>query len=341
MIDHPFLRIAFRIGDSGYRFADAVWLSVLTGTWTGIEASLRHGQACASRSAAEGFPLGRDAVPAALRDFRYRRNLIAAEEAEAWLAAWDLDVEAWKGAVTRGLLAGHWHTSLDVTVRRYPPTDDRLAETAWADLVCSGRLETLVHDLAERVAVAGDPVPKSGASRHDAPGAPGWLRLPGTATEDLKATHEAFEARRRTAISPESVTAAITAHPLDWTCFDLVRAAFPGESMAAEAALRVREDGERLEDVAREVGQPLAVWRGFLAAADEGMRARIVGSSTGDLLGPLVEPDAFALIQIVNRRSPRADDAPLRDAVAENLWSRVAARAMESVRWEFPREGRV
>ena len=65
------------------------------------------------------------------------------------------------------------------------------------------------------------------------------------------------EQRRQQELSPEKLRAAIAARPLDWTYVDAVRLVLPTEAMAAEAALRVREDGETLDEVGRDVGAPV------------------------------------------------------------------------------------
>lgn len=66
--------------------------------------------------------------------FRYERNLVAAEEMEAWLDRWDLTVSEW-----RDYLRG---TAAD---------DDR---GDWVAAVCSGALERAAQDLAARAAAA-------------------------------------------------------------------------------------------------------------------------------------------------------------------------------------------
>lgn len=66
--------------------------------------------------------------------FRYERNLVAAEEMEAWLDRWDLTVSEWRDYL-RGTAA----------------VDDR---GDWVAAVCSGALERAAQDLAARAAAA-------------------------------------------------------------------------------------------------------------------------------------------------------------------------------------------
>jgi hypothetical protein len=66
--------------------------------------------------------------------FRYDRNLVAAEEMEAWLDRWKLTVAQWR-AYLRGTL----------------PDDD---QAPWVIAVCSGTLEREARQLADRAAAA-------------------------------------------------------------------------------------------------------------------------------------------------------------------------------------------
>jgi hypothetical protein len=314
--------------------ADAVLRSALTGQWPPLEAWLRHGAAAEERAAQEGSPLPPPEISAALRAFRYDRNLIAADEAEAWLSAWELSTETWKAAIVRQLLRRSWP---DVPPR-WAPADEALAARVWADLVCAGTLERLAADLAERAAIAGDEWRDVAADDAPLPPLPPWLGI--TASDEsvrrLRQMETAYNARRLREVSPDKVRAAIAARPLDWTRFEAAQLALPSEPMAAEAALRVREDGDALADVAADVGRPLDTWRGFLDSASSGLRSRLLGASEGALLGPLAEDDGHVLIHVVSRRPPEADDPEVWAHAEARVWAEVASRALEAVQWETP-----
>jgi hypothetical protein len=146
----------------------------------------------------------------------------------------------------------------------------------------------------------------------------------------------AAEQRRRQELSPEKLRAAIAARPLDWTYVEAVRLVLPTEAMAAEAALRVREDGETLDDVGRDVGAPVERWGGFLETAEAGLRARLVSASEGELLGPMREPAGLALLQVVTRRSPAESDPVVRAHAERYVWNQATSRALEAIEWERP-----
>jgi hypothetical protein len=330
----PLQRVAFRLDGASYRLADALLRAAVAGEWTAIEADLRHGVACELRAEDEDPPVTDEEVAAALRAYRYDRDLISADEAQAWLSAWDLSAGEWRDAIVRRLLRERWSAASCAA-----PDDESLADAAWADLVCSGTLETLVARLAERLAVSGTgaAVPPS---RSTEPVLPGWLGITETrddpAVRRLELIEREYVARRAHDISAERVTAAIAAHAFEWTYVEATQLAFPVEAMAAEAALRVREDGESLADVARDLDRPVERWQGFLDAADGTLKPRLSAAAAGELQGPYHDDRGYVLLQVTARRAPHAGDAAVRAHAESRLWSAVAARALSRVQWEAP-----
>jgi hypothetical protein len=330
----PFRRVAFRLDGAPFTMADAVLRAALTGQWPALETWLRHGAAAEGRANQEGSPLQAPDISAALRAFRYDRNLIAADEAEAWLSAWELSPDTWKAAIVRQLLRRFWPE----TAPQWAPTDEALAGRVWADLVCAGALERLATDLAERAAIVGDEWRDVAVDDAPLPPLPPWLGITASAetVRRLRQMETAYDACRSREVSPDKVRAAIAARPLDWMRFEAAQLALSSETMAAEAALRVREDGDSLADVAADVGRPLETWRGFLDSASSGLRSRLLGASEGALLGPLAEDEGYVLIHVLSRRPPQASDPEVWAHAEACVWMQVATRALEAVQWETP-----
>jgi hypothetical protein len=324
-------RVAFRVGETSHRLAEAVILSAITGDWTEIEAEIQAG----TRAQTQGPPASETDVAAALREFRYERQLISADEAREWLLLWELSAAEWKSAIERRLLRERGGASRDGA----PPADEALAANLWPDLVCSGRLERLTRRLAEYAAIAGDDAaPVAAEPLPGRPLLPAWTGLTDTwrdpAVRRLMRLADAFETRRQRAISDDQVREAIASRLLDWTWVDSVRLAFPTEAMAAEAAFRVREDGETLADVAVAVGRPLENWSGFLDEAAASERMTLASAQDGDLLGPFPRDASHALFQVLHRRLPDESDPTVRAHAERRLWSAVTERALARVSWE-------
>jgi hypothetical protein len=109
-------RLVFSAGAQDYRWADIVAAARSWGRWDGTERPARSS-------------LGEEEAEEAGEAFRYERNLLAAEEMEAWLGHW-------------GLTAAQWKSWL------------RGESDVWTEAVCSGALAGLARDLAARAAAA-------------------------------------------------------------------------------------------------------------------------------------------------------------------------------------------
>jgi hypothetical protein len=109
-------RLVFTVGEHDYRWVDVVAAARAWGRWEAATTPSRAG-------------VSDDELEEAGQAFRYERNLLAAEEMEAWLDHWGLTVAEWKSWL-KGEADG------------------------WPEAVCSGSLGRLAHDLASRAAAA-------------------------------------------------------------------------------------------------------------------------------------------------------------------------------------------
>jgi hypothetical protein len=112
-------RLVFSTGEQDYRWADVLAAARAWDQWDEIE----------RRAALRPSPASDEDVEQAGQAFRYDRNLLAAEEMEAWLEHWSLTVADWTS----------W-------LRGEPDV--------WSEAVCSGALAELARDLAARTAAA-------------------------------------------------------------------------------------------------------------------------------------------------------------------------------------------
>ncbi len=145
----------FEVGDESFRWEDVVAYGVLTGRLNSVEHRTRQGLAC------EAYVDARDdtdealeeAVDEAAAEFRYERDLVTAEEAEAWLADRELSADEWLGVVRRGVLREAFAAQLDAIVRAYPPDPTAVLESIRIEWLCGGE-NALADGLAEWAAAA-------------------------------------------------------------------------------------------------------------------------------------------------------------------------------------------
>lgn len=363
-------RPLFAADGRDYTGEDVVLAAVGRGDWADFVAGVARRLALARRAEEASLDLGAE-VEAAADRFREERDLLAAEEMEAWLDRVGLTAEAWLESLERGVLearAGSGDESLgpgEVAPAEVTPAE--VAEVIEAELIVTGALDRWSRALAGRVAVA-EPAPApapegAAAPSGDAPAsAMPALDGPGLAAIDHERAPERlahlawiereFGRFRDQLRNHEALAAHVAAHGLDYTAFELAVLRCPTLAVAREAALCVREDGMTLAAVAAEAELELEERDVILHELDEELRDRLVGAQPGDVLLPAPragaeeeaagEEDEAAdapdetveLVFVRSRRPPGLDDPLVRDAAERRLLAaEVRARSYDRIRW--------
>jgi len=115
-------QLIFCVGSEEYRWDDVILAAKLRGDWAGLEKELCEGMACVKRMDEAEEEIDAEELESAANDFRYERDLVTAEEAEAWLKQWNLTAEAWMDYIRRWVLRRKWADELAEIVARFPVT---------------------------------------------------------------------------------------------------------------------------------------------------------------------------------------------------------------------------
>jgi hypothetical protein len=343
-------QVVFTAGATPYSWRDVVLAAHLWGEWADLEAAARQGLACWERVEADGDEPSPDDVAREADAFRYARDLLSAEDMEAWLDRWGLDTEAWTDWVTRSVLRQRWADRLAEITAAHPVDGDEVAAVLHEEAVCSGALGRWAERLATRAAAfeqereaGGADALDDDAARHavETAAAASAAALPETSLEDRRArladlarVERAFQRFRRSALTPETVAHEIRAHRLEWVRLDCRYLRLSDEQMAREAALCVREDGADLATVGAEANAPVRQGRLYLDVVEAPLRERLVGARPGELVGPVASEGAFLLFEIQDKVAPSIDDPAVRQrAEAAALGGRIGREVTDRVHW--------
>jgi hypothetical protein len=306
----PSGRSLFTVEGRTYAWEDVLLGAELRGELGELERQTRQGLACVRRLAAEGAELQAETVRAAATVFRYERNLLAAEELEAWLDAHGLTAGDWNGYLRRLLLRERWAEELERIEAEFPVADEEVEAALTPEAVCTGFLRRAAEHLAEDAALAAANA--------------GVEASPDRATLIAALAQQAETARARVPDRAE-LEREIGAHALDWVRIEAETLELADVEAAREAALCVRVDRRSLADVAEESGVPATELVLYLGDAEPELRTALVSASPGELIGPLERGDAHLLLQLRAKTEPSADDPELERRAAAVL----AARAVE------------
>src|SRR5215204_258242 len=96
-------------------------------------------------------PPGRPASAAA--EFRYARDLVAAQDAVAWLQHWGLDRAEWMDCMRRAVARRSWAADLPRIAAAHAAPAEEVHAAMMPSALCGGQLKKMGEALARRAAV--------------------------------------------------------------------------------------------------------------------------------------------------------------------------------------------
>ena len=318
-------QLVFSVGDERYRWEDVILSARLRGDWADLEKELREGLACLKRLAEEEEEIDPDELQSAANNFRYGRDLVSAEEAEAWLNRWHLNAEEWMEYIQRHLLRQKWTGQLAEIRARFRVTKKEIQSNLQAEAVCSGHLARFARVLAAR------------AAAHARALEAGWVEHAEKSTEAAARVRVLEAGYRRFCdhvIDSRGLKGQVDSHRLDWIRFDCRYVLFPQEQMAREAALCARDDGMPLDEIAANANLALHEAAMYLDEIEPSRRGRFLSAEKGALLGPLDWDDAVGVFLIADKILPALEDPEIKQRAQEALLELEINREINNrVKW--------
>jgi hypothetical protein len=317
---------------------DLLAAGVVSGRWPQLEQEI-----------ADGLGLVAVAAPAdaevngVVRDFRFERNLLSAEDLRAWMGTRGLTLAGVKGVAARSLARAAGGTPEAV-----PPSSVALALPA--ELICTGALREIGFWLADRLlsaattrdgevdalplespavqrlvfaearTVAGGALPERGVERAG--------RLARIAA--LDEAHCEWEAA---GIGTPELTRRLHEKELEWARYELDELALASPGAAAEAARQLAE-GTPADQVADAAGVPLQRRAIMLVDAQPELARMLAGAVAGDVAGPWDEGTAHVVSHVRDRCTPELTDEPSVARARADLLAEMQTRLRAGrVRW--------
>ncbi len=310
---NPSDTVLFSTGRRNYSLADLIVAAELWGDWNDIEMETRQGIAFLKWAEQEGEELDDAEMESAANEFRYQRELITSEETEGWLEQWDLSFEEWMDYIRRSLSRRRAPVGVGDIQADHLPSKEEVDSCTYAEVVCSGRLNTLVRRLAGL------------ASAYERALEEQWVKeaFAGGSRKVLDRLQAAYETCCMNLITPEGIGNQVKSHHLDWIRLDCRYLLFPNEGMAREALLCLREDGLSVEQVAQSAASEVHADVLYLDEIDRELWNPFLAAREGDLVGPIRWNDQFALFLIREKILPSIDDLEIRRRSEETLLTAI------------------
>ena len=308
----------FAVDGEVYQWPDVFAYAKTSGRWADLVQSARAGVACAMH--ADASPTEEERlealVDAAGDEFRYARDLLTADEMEAWLAERGLTARTWLESVRRRVLLELWAEQVDDLVARYSPTSEDVDAALASDMVC----EDGHRALAERFAAVAAAAAAGGGVSPD--------------EDRYAALRAAAERFRATAVTDEALRREISSHQMDWVRIDCRAVEFEDQAEAREAALCLREDGLPLEEVAEAAHVSVGALSFYLDEIDTEERSRFLAAHSGSVIGPIPVEDVHILYHVDAKVMPSVADPAVHERASAIISSRaVEIEAQQRVQW--------
>ncbi len=337
-------RPVFEVGAVRYSWEDVALFATLTGQWPSLIREIHEGIACLRRWELAGADEYEEQIEAFASEFRYDRNLIAAEEIEAWLRERHLTTADWMAWVSREVLRRAWAAQLDEIVNSSPLIGGEIATSLPTDLVCSVRGRDWATHLAECVATTASVRETEGWEPVSAPRtsvdqiAP---ELPSMDSErarvrlaELASLQDGFARFRAIAAPPAVIQRELDRHRLDWIQIHCQVIKFASEALAREAALCVREDRLPIERVAADAHARVEEKRFHLGDLDAEIRPWLLAGKPSDLIGPVSFEGHPSLFLMLEKLLPNEDSPELQRQVEQKAIARtIADQTSKRVKW--------
>lgn len=273
------------------------------------------------------------AIDAAVEQFRYRYDLITAEETERWVEDRGLTLSDFSAYFVRqywGETANQDAAGAEID---YLDAPDDLRALFTIELILSGALEGLTTRASWRVAARAAAPGEIDAQllateeerfrdRHglSAGNEAKWLGKLGRDPEWLReqlALEASYERDCHALLTREARAREISALRLPLTNFEVETIEFDSLDAAREGFLCVRQDGMTMEEVATEGRYPYRHTEVLLEDVPEDLQQKFLSVTPGEVLDPITHGEGFHLCRIIKKAEPELDD-PLVKTRAEN-----------------------
>ena len=277
------------------------------------------------------------AIADAAEAFRYERDLITAEETEAFLANRGLTLDDFTDYFTRRYWADALNEKIVPDQIEYISATSELRQVFLAELILCGELDRMTTALMFRLAarcaekdsdsdaIADEKREFFDRNKMEPAQLPIWLeRLRRDAKwfDEMVAIEAAFRRRCDALLVPQACQRELVALRLPLTRFEIEVIALESHVAPQEALFCVREDGMSMEEVA--IGGRYPYRRVDLLFEDipSDAQQRFLSVSEGDVLEPVARGDGFELCRIIKKIEPRADDSTVGLRIEQRLLDR-------------------
>jgi hypothetical protein len=331
--------VIFTCGNESYAIRDLLDSALIRGELASAWQELVCLVACEEHAMGLDLKADESTIDLATQAFRYKHDLITAEETEQWLEVWAITL----GDFIQHFARVYWGSLLRESVIAEPidylSAPAEIRELFRIHLILSGELSTIATRSSWR------------AAGHRSAGSENinaqlieaeeqrffereelresmlgdWLNRVGRDTqwfEKQMSLEAVFREQVEALLTPPTQHRELAALRLLLTRFDTEIVEFDSCEAAREAFLCARDDGIPMAEIAAEGRYPYRNLRLVLENIDDALQQKFLSLSPGSLLAPIPRGDGFQLCKITGKHEPDGEDPAVRRRVKERILAR-------------------
>src|SRR5436190_6397695 len=326
-------RVIFSSGERGFTAKDVVDCALVRGEIDPLWKEFLRVAGCDRLANERELELDDSALDSAAIAFRYKHDLITAEETERWLEDRGVSLAEFSEYFARQYWGRSCSGTVDPPKSSYQTAAPEEKDLFLVDLILSGSLDQMAERLSYRIAAQADENSEEGAKEERGrfmtarriTDLSAWLAQFGRDEEWL---NEMFAAeasyRRRVAhiLTEQALQKELGPLRLNLTRFELETVEVDSKDAGAEVAACVRNDGMEMSEVAEEGRYPFHSSEVLLEDVPSEQQQKFLSVKARTLFDPISRGDGFEVWRVKTRTEPSLEDSTIRARLEKRIIDR-------------------
>jgi len=340
-------RVIFSRGEREFTAKEVVDCAVLRGEIDPLwDEFVRIGE-CDRLASEQGLEPDESAVDAAAIAFRYKHDLITAEETERWLEHRGVSLGEFSEYFARQHWGRTYSGATQVPTSTYQTAAAEEKDLFLVDLILSGSLDQMAERLSYRIAAQADENSEEGAKEERGrfltarriTDLAAWLAQFGRDEEWLNqmlAAEASYRHRVAHILTEQTLQKELGPLRLNLTRFEVETVEVDSKDAAAEVAACVRNDGMEMSEIAEESRYPFHSGEVLLEDLPSEQQQKFLSVKAGTLFDPIPRGDGFEVWRVKTRTEPSLQDATVRTRLEKRIIDRCFNELLSKyIDWKF------
>jgi len=338
-------RVIFSCGERGFTAKEVVDSAVVRGEIDPVWKDFLRVAECDHLANERELEVDDSALDSAAIAFRYKHDLITAEETERWLEDRGVSLAEFSEYFARQYWGRSYSGTVDLPTSSYQTASPEEKDLFLVDLTLSGSLDRMAERLSYRVAAQADEARDNRANLVEERAAAkiddlaDWLAQLGRDEQwlgEVLAAEAAYQRRVAEILTEQAFQRELKSMQLNFTRFELETVEVDSRDAAAEVVACVRSDGMEMSEVAEEGRYPFHRSDVLLEDIPSEQQRRFLSAKAGALFDPVPRGDAFQVWRVKTRTEPSLQDPIIRARLESRIVDRCFNELLSKhIDWKF------